>query len=240
MKQIRDKVGGLDVHRDSVVACTRVTMPNASIEVTKKRFATTQTGLAELTAFLIDAGVGTVAMEATGIYWRAVYQYFTGEHEVTIGEQLRPLTRVAVGTVNPNTARHRHPLRSGPRVGTSPDCIERPRFVADDECAGAQEGRIRVDRARGLQGKETATARTVPIDLTALSSEIDVPLRVNHLSAPDSLAPVIDPNRNSGGRPDDVEIAPIVPEVEQALCAYRRGRVRLLADVPPPLKRSVR
>jgi hypothetical protein len=27
MKQIRDKVGGLDVHRDNVVACTRVAMP---------------------------------------------------------------------------------------------------------------------------------------------------------------------------------------------------------------------
>ena len=46
MKQIRDKVGGLDVHRDSVVACTRVTMPDGSIEVAKERFVTTQQGLA--------------------------------------------------------------------------------------------------------------------------------------------------------------------------------------------------
>ena len=57
MKQIRDKVGGLDVHRDTVVACTRVTMPDGDVEVTKERFATTQAGLAELTAFLMDAGV---------------------------------------------------------------------------------------------------------------------------------------------------------------------------------------
>ncbi len=73
MKQIRDKVGGLDIHRDSVVACTRVTMPDRSIEVAKERFPTTQEGLASLTGFLVDAGVSTVAMEATGIYWRAVY-----------------------------------------------------------------------------------------------------------------------------------------------------------------------
>jgi transposase len=78
MKQIRDKVGGLDVHRDNVVACTRVMMPDGSVEVAKERFSTTQSGLAELTAFLMDAGVGTVAMEATGVYWRTVYYALEG------------------------------------------------------------------------------------------------------------------------------------------------------------------
>ena len=73
MKQIRDKVGGLDVHRDNVVACTRVKMPDGSVEVEKQRFATTQQGLAALTGFLIEAGVTTVAMEATGVYWKPVY-----------------------------------------------------------------------------------------------------------------------------------------------------------------------
>ena len=78
MKQIRDKVGGLDVHRDGVVACSRIQTPDGSVEVQKARFATTQAGLAELTAFLIDAGVTTVAMEATGIYWRPVYYALEG------------------------------------------------------------------------------------------------------------------------------------------------------------------
>jgi len=78
MKQIRDKVGGLDVHRDGVVACTRIQMPEGTIEVAKQRFSTTQTGLAELTGFLVDAGVTTVAMEATGIYWRTVYYALEG------------------------------------------------------------------------------------------------------------------------------------------------------------------
>lgn len=81
MKQIRDKVAGLDVHRDNVVACTRVTMPDGEVEVAKKRFPTTQAGLAELTAFLMDAGVRTVAMEATGIYWRPVYYALEGLFE---------------------------------------------------------------------------------------------------------------------------------------------------------------
>jgi len=78
VKQIRDKVGGLDVHRDSVVACSRIQMPDGQVEVEKERFATTQAGLAELTAFLMDAGVTTVAMEATGVYWRPVYYALEG------------------------------------------------------------------------------------------------------------------------------------------------------------------
>ena len=78
MKQIRDKVGGLDVHRDSVVACTRITQPTGAIEVEKERFATTQTGLAQLTSFLLDAGVTMVVMEATGVYWRPVFYALEG------------------------------------------------------------------------------------------------------------------------------------------------------------------
>ena len=78
MKQIRDKVAGLDVHRDTVVAATRITLPSREVEVHKERFSTTRAGLAELSAFLLDAGVATVAMEATGVYWRPVYYALEG------------------------------------------------------------------------------------------------------------------------------------------------------------------
>ncbi|MGH3536669.1 MAG: IS110 family transposase [Acidimicrobiales bacterium] len=78
MKQIRDKVGGLDVHRDTVVACCRVVQPDRSVEVTKKSFSTTSKGLGELAAWLSEASVETVAMEATGVYWKAVYYSLEG------------------------------------------------------------------------------------------------------------------------------------------------------------------
>jgi len=70
MKQIRDRVGGLDIHRDNVVACTRVKLPTGEVEVTKERFPATQQGLATLTGFLTEAAVTTVAMESTGVYWK--------------------------------------------------------------------------------------------------------------------------------------------------------------------------
>jgi transposase len=78
MKRIRDKVAGLDVHRDTVVACTRVVEHDGEVEVTKQSFATTAKGLTELAAFLSDAAVSTVAMEATGVYWRAPYYTLEG------------------------------------------------------------------------------------------------------------------------------------------------------------------
>ncbi len=78
MKQIRQRVAGLDVHRDSVVACTRSASPDGSVEVAKKQFSTTRKGLGELAGFLGAAGVVTVAMEATGVYWKCVYYALEG------------------------------------------------------------------------------------------------------------------------------------------------------------------
>ena len=78
MKRIRDCVAGLDVHRDTVVACCRVVGPDGEVEVTKQSFPTTRKGLGELTVFLSDVAVTTVAMEATGVYWRSPYYALEG------------------------------------------------------------------------------------------------------------------------------------------------------------------
>jgi transposase len=81
MKRIRDRVGGLDVHRDAVVACARVVDPDGSVHMTKQSFSTTSKGLGELATFLSDAAVDTVAMEATGVYWKAPYYALEGLFE---------------------------------------------------------------------------------------------------------------------------------------------------------------
>ena len=46
--------------------------------MTKQTFSTTAKGLGELAAWLRDAGVETVAMEATGVYWKPVYYALEG------------------------------------------------------------------------------------------------------------------------------------------------------------------
>jgi transposase len=78
MKRIRDRVAGLDVHRDAVVACTLVRQPDGETEPAKASFATTATGLAALAGWLSESAVTTVAMEATGVYWKPVYYALEG------------------------------------------------------------------------------------------------------------------------------------------------------------------
>jgi transposase len=77
MKRIRDRVGGLDVHRDSVTACARLVEHGEVVEALE-RFSTTAAGVAGLGSWLLDHGVTTVAMEATGVYWKPVYYGLEG------------------------------------------------------------------------------------------------------------------------------------------------------------------
>ncbi len=72
MQQIHDRVAGLDVHRDSVVACFRQLGPRGGVVREKERFTTTTAGLEVLEAWLADREVQLVAMEATGVYWKPV------------------------------------------------------------------------------------------------------------------------------------------------------------------------
>lgn len=73
MKRIYDRVAGLDVHRDTVVACARVVADDKTVQVDKKTFKTTRTGLRLLANYLAEWEVTLVAMEATGVYWKPVY-----------------------------------------------------------------------------------------------------------------------------------------------------------------------
>ena len=72
MQQIYERVAGLDVHRDDVVACFRRLGPRGGVVFEKDRFATTTAGLRVLEAWLAERQVELVAMEATGVYWKPV------------------------------------------------------------------------------------------------------------------------------------------------------------------------
>ena len=78
MKQLRDPVAGLDVHRDSVVAAVRTVASDGEASYTKRSFPTTRRGVAALIGYLKEAEVVRVAMEATGVYWKPVYYPMEG------------------------------------------------------------------------------------------------------------------------------------------------------------------
>lgn len=77
MDRIRDRVAGLDVHRDNVVACLRLAV-GGEVETVKRSFSTMSVGIAELASWLGDHDVATVVMEATGVYWKPVYYGLEG------------------------------------------------------------------------------------------------------------------------------------------------------------------
>lgn len=69
MEVLYPRCAGLDVHKDSVVACARV-HEGAVVRHEVASFGTTTTALLGLADWLAEREVTHVAMEATGIYWK--------------------------------------------------------------------------------------------------------------------------------------------------------------------------
>jgi transposase len=69
---------GLDVHKDTVVACVRVTRDGGRADHTVRTFPTTTKGLLELGDWLSQRRVASVAMESTGVYWKPVWNILEG------------------------------------------------------------------------------------------------------------------------------------------------------------------
>ncbi len=72
MDVIHQRVAGLDVHKETIVACVRI-MVGAKVSRECRTFETTTVGLLTLLAWLTEAGCSHVAMEATGVYWKSVW-----------------------------------------------------------------------------------------------------------------------------------------------------------------------
>src|SRR3954466_3866381 len=68
MEVLHPRCAGLDIHKDSVVACVR-RAEGARVVRHVETFATTTADLERLSAWLKSHGVTHVVMEATGVYW---------------------------------------------------------------------------------------------------------------------------------------------------------------------------
>ena len=78
METIRDRVAGLDVHRDRVVACLRLVDGGRRVNTVRRSFSTMSVGVDELAEWLADFEVTTAVMESTGVYWKPVYYGLEG------------------------------------------------------------------------------------------------------------------------------------------------------------------
>lgn len=73
MDVIVARCAGLDVHKNTVVACVRTPGPGGGRVSTVRRFRTFTASLRELRDWLVAQGVTQVVMEATGVYWKPVW-----------------------------------------------------------------------------------------------------------------------------------------------------------------------
>ncbi len=82
MQVLYPRCAGLDVHKDTVVACVRCVSEPEHHET--RSFATTTRELLALGEWLVEHGCSHVAMEATGIYWRPVWHVLEGQAELVL------------------------------------------------------------------------------------------------------------------------------------------------------------
>ena len=73
MEVVVERVAGLDVHKETVMAAVRVPGGRGRTQVVKE-FRTFNADLVALRHWLVEQGVTLVVMEATGVYWRAPWR----------------------------------------------------------------------------------------------------------------------------------------------------------------------
>src|SRR6516164_6352916 len=82
MEVLYPHCAGLDVHKETVVACARH-MVNGTVTREVRTFKTTTKDLLALSEWLASQGCTHVAMEATGVYWKPVW-HILSDGDVTL------------------------------------------------------------------------------------------------------------------------------------------------------------
>lgn len=88
MEVIYPRCAGLDVHKQTVVACVRIAGDGPPLQEVRT-FTTTTSGLLALADWLDSFGVEHVGMEATGVYWKPVWHVLEGHFELVLANAAR-------------------------------------------------------------------------------------------------------------------------------------------------------
>ncbi len=85
---------GIDVHKKSISACAIVPSAEGQVLKVKRRFGTMSEDLLDLSAWLTDQAVTTLAIESTGVYWKGLYNLLEGQFEIVVvnPEHVKKLT----------------------------------------------------------------------------------------------------------------------------------------------------
>jgi transposase len=80
MEKVYRRCAGIDVHKDSLVVCVRL----EGRELPTRTFGATSAEILRLGDWLAEQGVTIVAMEATGVYWKPVWNLLEGRVELML------------------------------------------------------------------------------------------------------------------------------------------------------------
>jgi transposase len=84
MEVVHERCAGLDVHKKTVVACVLRPGPGGSVQRETATFSTMTGALEALAAWLTERGVTRIALEATGVYWKPLYNVLEGAGDWTL------------------------------------------------------------------------------------------------------------------------------------------------------------
>ena len=87
MEVLHPVCAGLDVHKDTVVACARVVV-GVKVEQHVETFGTATSDLLALSDWLSQHGCTHVAMEATGVYWKPVWHVLEDSFELILANAM--------------------------------------------------------------------------------------------------------------------------------------------------------
>lgn len=75
---------GIDVHKETVVACVITPDEHGKVKKETRTFGTMTEELIALSKWLKEKGCTHVAMESTGVYWKPVYNLLEGQLEILV------------------------------------------------------------------------------------------------------------------------------------------------------------
>jgi transposase len=127
---------GLDVHKDTVVACVRH-MANGSVRREVRTFKTTTKELLSLSEWLAAEGCTHVAMEATGVYWKPVWHILSDGDFTVLLANAAHVKNVPGRKTDVNDATWLADLLTHGLIRGSFVPDQQPRRCATPACAGA-------------------------------------------------------------------------------------------------------
>ena len=84
MRIVYERCCGMDVHKDSITACVLLIDEEGEFRTETRRFGTMTRQLKEMAAWLASEGVQAIAMEATGVYWKPVWNILEAEKKFAL------------------------------------------------------------------------------------------------------------------------------------------------------------